>query len=618
MSNLNYWGNTNRPYRHARARRLNRIPIGWPLSLAVLVALLALTVLCVQRAAAEATAPLYWSSPIPVDPESGFYGISCASSSLCVTADFSGDIATSTDPTQPGSWSLARIAGLQATHSSEGDVSCASTSLCVVVTRGEIVASTNPTGGSGAWTIAVPEVEVQAVSCASSTLCVAVGREGEVLVANDPTGGAGAWTAARIDGSNTIEGVSCASPSLCVAVDDHGNVLKSTNPSGGVGAWTIAQLSSDPLDNVSCVAAEICFAAGPIEGHSFVTTDPTDASPTWTLTDGVDGSGGVSCAASTLCVAAQHDTNSGVSDSAEPAGGTSAWHHGEPGNIGDRVVEGVSCPSTGLCLAAAEGDVFASAPAHRLSVALLGTGAGYVTSTPISCPFDSCSHPGPRVIEPQPITVIECSDANNVLMPDNDCALGFPIGDVTLTETPAIGSMFGGWGGACSGHGACTVTMASDTTVVATFLPSIPAAKPATIAHISRLRESNSVFAVGRRSTALTGRTSGRHHLGTVFSFDLDGAATVRLAITTRRPGRRVGHICKPGGRAMHERPRCARTVTVATLTRSARTGANAIAFTGRLGHRALPPGRYQAVLTATDKAGTSSRHALGFTIVAG
>ena len=43
---------------------------------------------------------------------------------------------------------------------------------------------------------------------------------------------------------------------------------------------------------------------------------------------------------------------------------------------------------------------------------------------------------------------------------------------VTLTATPASGSVFGGWsGGGCSGTGPCTVTMSSDQTVTATFVP---------------------------------------------------------------------------------------------------------------------------------------------------
>jgi len=42
---------------------------------------------------------------------------------------------------------------------------------------------------------------------------------------------------------------------------------------------------------------------------------------------------------------------------------------------------------------------------------------------------------------------------------------------VTLTATPALGSVFAGWSGACSNLiGTCTVTMTADTAVTATFL----------------------------------------------------------------------------------------------------------------------------------------------------
>jgi hypothetical protein len=40
---------------------------------------------------------------------------------------------------------------------------------------------------------------------------------------------------------------------------------------------------------------------------------------------------------------------------------------------------------------------------------------------------------------------------------------------VTLTATPAAGSSFTGWSGACSGTGACVVTVNSNASVVATF-----------------------------------------------------------------------------------------------------------------------------------------------------
>jgi YVTN family beta-propeller protein len=76
-----------------------------------------------------------------------------------------------------------------------------------------------------------------------------------------------------------------------------------------------------------------------------------------------------------------------------------------------------------------------------LNVAEAGTGGGTVTSNPagINCPTTSC-------------------------------AANFSSGtSVTLTAAPNAGSTFVGWSGACSGGGACTVTMNSNQAVTATF-----------------------------------------------------------------------------------------------------------------------------------------------------
>jgi hypothetical protein len=85
-------------------------------------------------------------------------------------------------------------------------------------------------------------------------------------------------------------------------------------------------------------------------------------------------------------------------------------------------------------------------PTHVLTVALGGSGAGLVAASGIDCP-GVCSH-------------------------------AYPEGKaVSLSATPSSGSVFTGWSGACSGTGACLVTMNSDQGVTATFAPA-PAVTP--------------------------------------------------------------------------------------------------------------------------------------------
>ena len=75
-----------------------------------------------------------------------------------------------------------------------------------------------------------------------------------------------------------------------------------------------------------------------------------------------------------------------------------------------------------------------------LAVLKAGTGQGTVTSAP----------PG-----------IDCGA---------DCGESYTQGSVvTLTATPAAGSTFTGWSGACTGTGSCVVTMNAAQSVTATF-----------------------------------------------------------------------------------------------------------------------------------------------------
>jgi hypothetical protein len=77
---------------------------------------------------------------------------------------------------------------------------------------------------------------------------------------------------------------------------------------------------------------------------------------------------------------------------------------------------------------------------YSLSVSRNGTGTGTVTSNPsgVSC--------------------------------GSDCSQSYSSGtSVNLTASPASGSTFAGWSGACTGTGSCTVSMTTARTVTATF-----------------------------------------------------------------------------------------------------------------------------------------------------
>ena len=93
------------------------------------------------------------------------------------------------------------------------------------------------------------------------------------------------------------------------------------------------------------------------------------------------------------------------------------------------------------------------------------------------------------------------------------------------------------------------------------------------------------------------------------------------MTVTFERasPGRRVGKACRKPAAKLRRHRACTRYVLAGKLTRrSLGTGARQIAFSGRLGAKALALGGYRLTLVATDPAGNrSTPHQLSFTIVA-
>jgi len=128
----------------------------------------------------------------------------------------------------------------------------------------------------------------------------------------------------------------------------------------------------------------------------------------------------------------------------------------------------------------------------------------------------------------------------------------------------------------------------------------------------------NNPFAVSGARTPTSGFSAKRRaRRGTAFTYTLSEAATVRIVITQRRSGRRQGIRCVAPRRSLRKKAKCTRIAPKGTLTRISKLGRNRVAFSGRIGSKALRPGTYSATITATDAAkNTSGPKTISFKIV--
>ena len=125
----------------------------------------------------------------------------------------------------------------------------------------------------------------------------------------------------------------------------------------------------------------------------------------------------------------------------------------------------------------------------------------------------------------------------------------------------------------------------------------------------------------GKRVPAVSQNRRGkRAAAGTRIQFRLDDVATVRMKIERRLAGRRSGRRCVAPKPKLRSRKRCARFVRRGTLVRRNLTaGTQRIAFSGRIGGKALKPGRYRLTAVAiADGADRSKPRRASFVVAAG
>jgi hypothetical protein len=130
--------------------------------------------------------------------------------------------------------------------------------------RGGCGASSDPAAATPSWHLESVDAgrQLNGVSCAGSSLCVAVDDAGDALTTLDPGAAEPEWHRSTIDAGRALTAIACPSASFCVAIDDAGAVLTSVNPSSTSPRWQ--QASIDPgkaLRAISCPSSRFCLVA---------------------------------------------------------------------------------------------------------------------------------------------------------------------------------------------------------------------------------------------------------------------------------------------------------------------------------------------------------------------
>ena len=127
-------------------------------------------------------------------------------------------------------------------------------------------------------------------------------------------------------------------------------------------------------------------------------------------------------------------------------------------------------------------------------------------------------------------------------------------------------------------------------------------------------------FSLSPRPFAVIHSGRRRHmHRGTTIRFALSEPASVRFAFSRLLVGRVARRRCVGVTHANRRHRHCTRLVGAGSFVRAGRRGQNHLFFSGRVGRRALAPGRYELTLAAIDPASNRSiAVSQSFRVVAG
>jgi hypothetical protein len=191
------------------------------------------------------------------------------------------------------------------------------------------------------------------IACTGGAFCVAVGDGGEAVVSSQPSSDPVTWRAADVDGANRILSVSCPSTSFCAATDNHSRILTTDQPAAGV-TWSARAVDAGRwLPAISCPTPRLCVAIDR-RGGVLTSTHPSGGAATWHRAQGkLRSLSAISCPSERFCAAT--GPRQSLLVSSRPSGGARAWHvvrirATARFAANPQVLQGISCPSAGLCL----------------------------------------------------------------------------------------------------------------------------------------------------------------------------------------------------------------------------------------------------------------------------
>ncbi len=311
-----------------------------------------------------------WRATPPLQSLLGDLSLACGAPSTCVVADSNDNIASSADPAKGGAWTLFNLG--QGSNGLTG-VSCGSPGLCVAVDdAGNALVSTDPSAGS--WRAqplltpsgGYPTAALDSVSCTTVGFCAATSGTDVLSTAN---AAAGAWTDTRLPSlsgvNDRLAQVSCVPSGLCVSGGSQGAVVVYPNGAGGhevafqLGRAPVCSRYScidDPIVGVSCVTAVFCAATD--GGNIWVSRNHAGGAGTWGKSRLSVAASSLTCPSATMCVISAADA-SVIASTADPGAPRPSWTKAPLPSVKIRIggyieppsIDGISCPSSHLCVA---------------------------------------------------------------------------------------------------------------------------------------------------------------------------------------------------------------------------------------------------------------------------